>query len=328
MDRRLRALTWVLAAVSLASISVAGQAQSTWTAPKTPWGDPDVQGFFTNNDESGIPLERPDGFEGKGLDEVTDQELAELTEERNQRAEDRAALLGGLPGSNPVHWFENFGAQNSRAWLIVDPPDGRVPPMTAEAGRRPQGRGGSSFGNGPFDGPEDLSMYDRCITRGLPGSMMPAIYGNAYQIVQSPGYVAIRYEMVHETRVVPLDGSTHVGPPIRQFMGDARGHFEGDTLVIETTNFDPKSTYRNAAASSLRLVERFRAVAPDKVEWAVTVDDPGTWTRPWTFAMYLSRVPTDAQPFEYACHEGNYGLANLLNAARVADEKADDKEDK
>lgn len=320
MSRCFLASTLLLAGLLLVSVPVAAQAPSGWTPPRTSWGDPDVQGFFTNNDESGIPLERPDGFEGKALDEVTAEELAELTEARNQRSVDRAASLGGLPiGSNPVHWFENFGAQNSRAWLLVDPPDGRVPAMTEAAARRPQGRGGSSFGNGPFDGPEDLSMYDRCITRGLPGSMMPAIYGNAYQIVQSPGYVAIRYEMVHETRIVPLDDATHVGVPITQFMGDARGHFEGDTLVIETTNFNSKSTYRNANASTLRLVERFRAVGPERVEWSVTVDDPATWTKPWTFAMYLSRVPTNAQPYEYACHEGNRGLANLLSAARVAE---------
>ena len=170
MSRRLVPFTFVVAVIALAGTSLVGQAPAGWTAPKTAWGDPDVQGFFTNNDESGIPLERPDEFEGKRLDDVTRDELSELSEERNQRSEERAPFLGGLPiGSNPVHWFENFGAENSRAWLLVDPPDGKVPPMTAEAGRRPQGRGGSSFGNGPFNGPEDLSLYDRCITRGLPG---------------------------------------------------------------------------------------------------------------------------------------------------------------
>ena len=319
MDRRLRVLTWVLAAVSLASISVAGQAQSTWTAPKTPWGDPDVQGFFTNNDESGIPLERPDGFEGKGLDEVTDQELAELTEERNQRAEDRAALLGGLPGSNPVHWFENFGAQNSRAWLIVDPPDGRVPPMTAEAGRRPQGRGGSSFGNGPFDGPEDLSMYDRCITRGLPGSMMPAIYGNQFQIVQAPGSVAILYEMIHETRVIALDGRSPIASGIGLDMGDGRGRWDDDTLVVTTKNFKERSVYRNANPDTLTLTERFTRISPTQVRWSVTVDDPSTWTRPWTFSLPLTADPNPLPLYE--CHEGNYGLKNILSAAR-AEERA------
>jgi hypothetical protein len=299
--------------------ATAAAPAANWTAPRTPWGDPDVQGFFTNNDESGIPLERPAEFEGKELAQVTADELAELTEERNQRSVDRAAGLGGLPGSNPVHWFENFDAKNSRAWLLVDPPGGRMPARTEEARQRPVRRGGSSFGNGPFNGPEDLSLYDRCITRGLPGSMMPAIYGNAYQIIQSPGYVAIRYEMVHETRVMPIDDAPHVGGAIRQYMGDGRAHFEGNTLVIETTNFDPRNVYQNGNADRLTLIERFTAVAPGKVEWAVTVSDPSTWMRPWTFAMHLTEVQPNAQPFEYACHEGNYGLSNLLSAARVAD---------
>jgi hypothetical protein len=149
--------------------------------------------------------------------------------------------------------------------------------------------------------------------------MMPAIYGNAYQIFQGPGFVAITYEMVHETRIIPLDGRPHLGRSIRQFMGDGRGRFEGDTLVIETTHFDPKSAYRNANTARLRLIERFTPVAPDKVEWSVTVDDPTTWTEPWTFAMNLTRTDDRQAPFEYACHEGNYGLSNLLSGARTAE---------
>ena len=151
--------------------------------------------------------------------------------------------------------------------------------------------------------------------------MMPAIYGNSYQIVQGPGYVAIRYEMIHETRIIPLDGRPHLTPNIRTAMGDARGHWEGKTLVVETTNFNPRSTYRNADSATFKLIERFTPVAPDKVEWAVTSDDPKTWTRPWTFAMNLTK--DDSQPpFEYACHEGNYGLQNILSAARAEENKA------
>ena len=203
---------------------------------------------------------------------------------------------------------------------MVDPADGKIPPMTPEAQARvaaaPPAK--SSFTGGPWNGPEDFSLYDRCISRSIPGSMMPAIYGNSYQIVQGPGYVAIRYEMIHETRVIPLDGRAHISQNLRTFMGDARGHFEGKTLVVETTNFSPRSTYRNANPESFRLIERFTPLGPGTVEWAVTVDDSKTWTRPWTFAMNLTK--DDSQPpFEYACHEGNYGMPNILRGARAAD---------
>jgi hypothetical protein len=172
------------------------------------------------------------------------------------------------------------------------------------------------------DSYEERGLYDRCITRGIPGSMMPAIYGNAYQIHQGAGWVAIRYEMIHEARVIPLDGRAHVSSRLREYMGDARGHFEGDTLVIETTNFRNESAYRGANSQTLRLIERFKPVASDMLEWSVTVDDPSTWTRPWTFAMNLTRKDDSQQPFEYACHEGNYGLANILSAARADEAKS------
>jgi hypothetical protein len=332
--RRVRIVNVLVTAVAIAWLmhapAAAQQNQPVGAAPspkspakkgpqmpsRTPWGDPDLQGVYTNNDESGIPLERPSQFDGKRLEDVSDAELEQL---RSQREEQRVAIapnLGGIPGTNPVHWFENFGAKNSRAWLLVDPADGRVPPTTEEARKRPQVRGGSSFGGGPFDSYLDFSLYDRCITRGIPGSMMPAIYGNAYQIVQGPGYVAIRYEMIHEARVIPLDGRSHVGKSIGLDMGDARGHWDGDTLVVETTNFKQRSTYRNARAETFRLVERFKPVGHNQVEWSVTLDDPATWTRPWTYAMNLTRGGPAQQPFEYACHEGNYGLQNMLNVAR------------
>ena len=296
-------------------------AAKAYKTPKTPWGDPDLSGIFTNNDESGIPLERPNQFDGKKLEDISDSELTELRNERNRQAEERAPNLGVLPGSNPVHWFENFGAKNSRAWLIIDPPDGRVPPLLADAQGRRAPAGGSSFGNGPFNSTLDFSLYDRCISRGVPGSMTPAIYGNAYQIVQGQGYVGIRYEMIHEARLIPLDGRPHASGKIRTFMGDAKGHWEGDTLVVETTNFDRRILYRNAS-ENLKIVERFRRVGPDTIEWSVTLDDPQTWTRPWTWAMDLSRRDESQQPFEYACHEGNYGMRNMLNAAREAEKAA------
>jgi hypothetical protein len=297
-----------------------GPAPRTFTPPRTAWGDPDLQGIFTNKDESGIPFERPNEFTGKQIADVADEELAELIRERSQQTAERAAGIGGAQtGAGPTHWYENYNAKNSRPWLIVDPADGRIPAMTAEAQSRPQVTAGSSFGNGPWNGPEDFSLYDRCITRSLPGSMMPAIYGNAYQIIQTPGYVAIRYEMIHETRIVPLDSRQRLGPTLSSDMGDARGRWEGNTLVIETSNFNRRTAYRGGNPKVLRLIERFTPIGPDKLEWAVTVNDPTTWTKPWTFAMTLTKDETQA-PFEYACHEGNRGLPNILSASR-SDEK-------
>jgi hypothetical protein len=183
-------------------------------------------------------------------------------------------------------------------------------------------------GRGESDSAEDRSLYDRCITRGVPGSMMPVIYGNSYQIVQGPGYVAIRYEMIHETRLIPLDGRPHAGKDIRLYMGDARGHFEGQTLVVETTNLNGKESADivgygspdRGASDGLRIVERFTPTAAHTLAWSVTLDDSRTWSRPWTFAMNLTK--DESQPvFEYACHEGNYGLTNILSAARAEEPK-------
>ena len=169
-----------------------------------------------------------------------------------------------------------------------------------------------------------LSVTKRdCDTRGVPGSMMPAIYGNSYQIMQSPDAVTITYEMIHDTRVIPLDGRAHVSPTIRQYLGDARGHWEGDTLVVETTNFTDKTPYRGSS-EHLTLIERFTPIGPDTLEWAVTFDDPHTWDRPWTFAMNLTHDESQP-PFEYACHEGNYGMRNMLSAARAEEAAAKKK---
>ena len=321
MKSRLVGLMSLAIFLSLTRSTVAAQ-KGTWTPPRTPWGDPDLQGSYNNTNESGIPFERPSEFEGKRLEDVTPEELAKAIELRNQRKAKLAPTLGGAEtGAGPIHWFEDYHSRNSRAWLVIDPPDGKVPPMTGEgreraAEARARRRGGNGFDVGPFDGPEDLPLYDRCITRGVPGSMMPAIYGNAYQIVQGPGYVGICYEMVHEARIITLGDRPHVGG-INLYMGDARGHWEGDTLVVETTNFVEAAAFRGASAH-LKLTERFKPVGPKTIEWSVTFDDSHTWARPWTFAMNLSRDETQP-PFEYACHEGNYGLQNILSAARAAD---------
>jgi hypothetical protein len=313
------------AAQSAPARSAPGTKVSKWTPPRTPWGDPDLQGSYNNTDESGTPFERPAEFAGKRLEEITPAELERASEARNARKRQIAPGLGGAEtGAGPIHWFEDYNSKNSRAWMVTDPEDGRIPPQTDEARQRAAAaaarrRGGNGFDVGPFDGPEDLSLYDRCISRGIPGSMMPAIYGNSYQIVQGPGFVAIRYEMVHETRVIPLDRRPHVGRSIGMYIGDARGHFEGDTLVVETTNFIEAAAFRGAS-KYLRLTERFTPSGPKTIEWSATLDDGHTWTRPWTFGMRLTN--DEAQPvFEYACHEGNYGLESILSAARAEEKK-------
>jgi hypothetical protein len=292
---------------------------ASWTAPRTPWGDPDLQGTYTNTYENGTPLERPDEFAGRRLEDVKGEELATLKRAIQKRT--IAQFLG--PEHAPDNWWQDNLSldRGSQAWFVVDPADGKIPPMTAEARQRVSARAEArkKSGRGPADSYADRSLYDRCITRGLPGSMMPAIYGNQYQIVQGPGYIAILYEMIHETRVIPLDGRPSIGRPIEHDMGDARGRWDGDTLVVETTNFKERSVYRNANPKTLKLTERFTRTARDKVRWAVTVDDPTTWTTAWTFAMPLTADPNPLPLYE--CHEGNYGLKNILSAARAEERK-------
>jgi hypothetical protein len=307
----------VASAAALVSVMVA--PVSGQSAPRTPWGDPDIQGTYTNTYENGTPLERPNEFAGRKLEDIKGDELAAVRKKIQERT------VNNFEG--PIHapnnwWQDNLDLhRGSQAWLVVDPPDGKIPPMTPEAQRRVAERAAArkSSGRGPADSYTDRSLYDRCITRGLPGSMMPAIYGNQYQIVQAPGYVAILYEMIHETRVIPLDGRATINKSITQDMGDARGHWDGDTLVVTTRNFKERSVYRNANPETLTLTERFQRIAPDKVRWTVTVDDPSTWTKPWTFSLPLT---ADSNPLPlYECHEGNYGLKNILSAARAEEQQ-------
>jgi len=306
-------------AVALCAATVS--AQRAYTPKKTAWGDPDLQGTYTNKDESGIPFERPNRFAGKTAADVDDEELRELIAERAKQAVERAPGIGGADtGAGPTHWYENYGAKNSRAWLVSDPADGTIPAVTAEGAARAAERARLRSGRGPADSFEDRSLYDQCITRGIPGSMMPAIYGNSYEIIQSPGWVAIRYEMIHETRLIPLDSRPHLKPRIKNYMGDARGRFEGNTLVVETTNFRDATAYRGAS-ENLKLIERFTPKGLNTVEWSVTADDSHTWPRPWTFAMNLTKDATQAI-FEYGCHEGNYGLRDILSGARADDTAA------
>ncbi len=338
-----RLVRWGAAiAVVLLTVPLAGQAPSIpkppkpakagWVPPKTAWGDPDISGNFTNKYEQGTPMERPAGLEGRRVDEVRGDELAELVKKRQEQAEARAPFLAGDP-TGRIRGNGAFGdrgemIKGSRAWMVIDPTDGKIPPTTAEAqGRRPwrdprrTGRAASSFSNTGFESYLDFSLYDRCITRGYPGSMLPAIYGDSYQIVQGPGWVGIRYEMVHETRIIPLDKRPHVGKNLHLDMGDPRGHWEGSTLVVESTNFRDRSAYRNANPNTLKVIERFTRTAPDIVEWTVTIEDPSTWTRPWTFSLPLTM--NDQEPvMEYACHEGNYAIGNILSGERAEEQAA------
>ena len=305
----------------------AAKVPKDWRPPRTPWGEPDLQGVYTNVGESNTPFEKPAEFEGRKLEDFTDAELIELSRLRQERSVDSAAAAND--GVTPdLFWFEHFFSMNSRAWFVVDPPDGRVPALTPAAQQRVAAvpaRPRWLHSNTNTSSWLDRNLYERCITRGLPGSMMPTIYGNSYDITQGPNYVAIRYEMVHETRVIPVDGRPPVDNSIRMYMGNPRGYWDGDTLVVETTNFTDKTPYRQSTAN-LRLVERFTRTAPDRVEWSVTVDDPATWSRPWTFSMPLTQ-DTSQRLFEYACHEGNRGLMNILKGGRVldAEERANER---
>ena len=319
-------LAVLAAGVSHAQAPARSTGPSTYSAPRTPWGDPDLQGTYTNSNESGTPMSRPAEFAGRKPEDVTPEEMARLAKERAARIEKTAEIIGATEenntGAGPTHWYENYNPRNSRPWMVMDAPDYQVPPTTQEAKERAAALraargGGDGYYVGPFRGPEEFTPYVRCITRGVPGSMMPAIYGNSYDITQSPGYVAIRYEMVHETRIIPLDNRPHVSGAIKSYMGDARGRWEGDTLVVETTNYLEAAAY-GGASSSLKTTERFTPTGPDTVEWSIRFEDPRTWTRPWSFGMRLTRDP-QSQLFEYACHEGNEGLRNMLKIARDAD---------
>ncbi len=282
----------VVAWVSLGDEAILGQTppvRAPYAAPRTPWGDPDLQGYYTNSDESLIPMERPEALSGRSLAEITPEELARLNEQRNEDRLEADKQRWEL--RSPLHWFENHNPKNSRAWLVVDPPDGRIPPQTAEARARAAARAKARQGRGEADSYEDRSLYDRCISRGLPGSMMPAIYGNSYEIVQGPGYVAIGYEMVNELRVIPLDGR----PTSSTFLRFAPTW----AMRAAASRARRSSSRRRTSPTRCRTADRARSfgsssdsrpVAPNVVEWAVTFDDPATWARPWTFAMNLTKT--------------------------------------
>jgi hypothetical protein len=328
-----------VALVSLTALALAPQAptRSPYKTPRTAWGDPDLQGVWPGTDFVGVPLQRPASFGERNV--LTDEEFkarqaaaARQTDEDNAEfnidavtAEQEARGTVGGPVSPPPHWLER-GKPSYQASLIVDPPDGRMPPQTPEAGERARAQRDARAGRGPADSYEDRSLYDQCITRGVLGSILPVIYNNGNQIIQAPGLVALRNEMIHETRFFYLDGRPHISAKIRSYMGDSRAHWQGDTLVVETTNmFDRNGVGGNgggqAFSDALRLTERFTRVDADTITYRATVDDPKTYTRPFTIEFPWQR-DSNYGMFEYACHEGNHSLFNILSGARADDAAA------
>jgi hypothetical protein len=308
-------------ACAVACITIAASAQG---GLRTPWGDPDLQGIWPSGQLMQVPFERPASFGVRT--ELTDAEFQRLAAalQQQQKADAEQFSKGGGGGVNPPsHWLEN-GRPSRQASLIVDPPDGRLPPMTEDGARRAKAWPSTNPAV-PYASAQEFNIYDRCITRGVIGSTMPNIYNSGIEIMQAPGLVVIRYEMIHETRIIPLDGRPHAGSAIRSYMGDARGRWEGPALVVETTNFNGRtgSLARNGngnpTSEALRLTERFTRRDAETLDYSVVVDDPRTWTRPWKVAFSLTRDPGYAM-YEYACHEGNYAIANILRGFRAAEQ--------
>jgi len=334
MIRRTLVLAGGLALATMIALPDAGARAQGQSAPRdrggflTPWGDPDIQGLFTTDDELGVPFERPEQFGNRQT--VTDQEFADRQAQASRQAatdaeEFVAPRTGGRGGDGtgpPAHWLER-GQPSRRTSIVIDPPNGRIPFLSDEARKRSTvAVNARTTGSRPFDGPDALDLYDRCITRGLPHVLFPTIYNNTSEIVQGPGYVAIRYEMIHDARVIPLDGRPPLSSAIRQYFGDSRGHWEGDTLVVEVTNFPSNMVNYRGATGALRLTERFRRVDANTVRYEVTVSDPATFATPWTAALSLRSGTGLPDVFEYACHEGNYAMRNILSAARAAERAA------
>ena len=327
------ALTTLAACMSMVAGSAAAQPAS-YSPPRTPWGDPDLQGKWPGTAMVGVPMQRNPELGTRSVlnDEEFVQRQAQAARQQELdnadfELEDAATTPGGTVGgpvSPPPHLLER-GEPQRQASLIVDPPDGRMPPLTEEAQARVEELRAYRESRGPADSYTDRSLYDRCITRGIAGSVLPVIYNNGNVIVQAPGYIAFVNEMIHETRIIPLDGRSHLEPGIKLWMGDSRGRFEGDTLVVETTNLTDRTGIGlngggGRHSDALEVTERLTRTDDDTIIYEMTIDDPKTWTRPWTMQMPLERED-DYGMYEYACHEGNYALRNILSGAR-ADERA------
>jgi hypothetical protein len=285
---------------------------------RTPWGHPDLRGIWNNSTIT--PLERPAAYAGREF--LTPEEIRALNEAAavryDQRSANRAADLDAA--YNQVWWERGKWVATGRTSLIVDPPDGKVPPLTHEGQKRAAEV--AAILGGVSRGPEDRNLAERCLTRGAP--KLPGGYNNNFQIVQTPTYVAILQEMIHEVRIIPLDGRPHLPSRLGFWLGDSRGRWEGDTLVVETSNYHELSMFNSyyccrGAARNLRIVERFRRVDADTIDHRFTVEDPTIFTKPFTVAVPMAR--SEGPIFEYACHEGNYGMGGILRGARAQEQE-------
>ncbi len=317
MSHRFLGTLLVLAIPLLLAPSPAAAQQDagdgSWTAPLTAWGDPDLQGAWTNTTTT--PLERPADLAGRAV----------LTDEERALRNPEAGLSDERPSGDPVGFYNDYwleqGELSLQTSLIVEPSDGRLPATTApeQELQRVRKSSFSSIGGERFDSYTDFNAYDRCITRGMPGAMTPGFYNHNYQILQTPDHVAIVVEMIHDARIIPLDGRDHVTPAVRQWLGNSRARWDGNTLVVETANFNGKILQRTGTVSGgdehLRVEERFTRVADDRIDYQITVTDPTVWTSAWTASMPMTAL--DGTLFEYACHEGNYFLPNALSGSRA-----------
>ena len=302
-----------------AETKAAARTKKGWAPPKTTWGHPDLQGVWTSDDMRSVPTGRSEAMAGRTS--LTPEEFtrrASGDDGNRDRAVNRETVLRNEYG------VRTFGYTS----LVTDPADGRIPPMTPEGLKRAAPRDGGTFGPGPFDTYEDFSLYDRCITRGIVGSLLPVLYGNGLRIVQTPQAVVISYEMIHDTRIIPLDGRPHNGPHLKQYLGDSRGRWDGNTLVVDTTNFTNATSIGangNGTRHSdrMKMTERFTRLDPEMIDYEVTVDDPVTYTRPFTIRMTITTQP-DYQLYEYACHEGNGAVKYALSGARAYDKSVAD----
>ncbi len=290
-----------------------GGAPFAYTVPKTPWGDPDLQGVWSSDDTSGIPMSRPQTAAGLYL---PDEAWAARQKQVQGGVQNALNAIGTFRGDYARRAFRQTS-------MVVDPPSGVAPQTSAEARKRAAPRDRGTFGNGPFNTPEDFTLYDRCITRGIVGSALRVVYGNGNRIVQAPGMVAISYEMIHDTRVLYTDGRPHIGQSIRQYLGDSRARWEGEELVVETTNLTDKTSIGlngNGLRHSdrMKITERFKRVAEDVIQYQITIDDPVTYGTPYTISLPLTPLEGGVL-LPYECHEGNLAIMQSLSAERAED---------
>src|SRR5437899_7888223 len=309
-------------------------AAKAWTAPKTPWGDPDLQGVW--NDATSTPLQRPSSRAGKDVlsDEEANEFQQELAFDLTRDRRDGGPEVDVNRAYND-HWMDARRLKitgDRRTSLIVDPPDGRIPPLVPLSPERQKARAARADANARFNAgmpysPEEMSLPVRCIIRTDSPPYLPTIYNNDFQIFQSPGFVVIAPEMIHSARIIPLDGRQHLGKNLRQWLGDTRGRFDGNTLVIETTNFRPDDgvIFQNANPETYRIVERFTRVGPTRIDYEFTVSDPTTWTKPWTARIPWNRIDPQEQMYEYGCHEDNYDEIHFLTGARSREKRGETK---